>query len=650
MRLFLLVFALFGALLSSCSNDTEKHIIVVRIPVHAMQSLDPSQWVPQTVLAQGTLFEGLVGYDTNLKVVPKIAKSWEVSDDKLTWTFHLRTDKKWSNGDKVTAFDFTYGWAHFCEPGRVTPMWSGMFPDVLNAESYKSGSARLDEVGFLAINDSTLKITLHVPVDILPKLVMGSAMPLHKASYEKAKKDKKEWWSPGLFVGNGPYIPTSFIPDGELVLEKNPHYVGERGNVDQFILRSGGLAVQVKNYEAGDLDIAHVLTLGDYKYSTTGHLKTELVEENEFGFHGIQVARTLNPLMQNSKIRQAISLAIDRKSIAQSVMGGRVVPTTVFGPPNDSVLKNLKGPEYNPDSARRLLKESGYFTDRLPIYIFAPPATDPRGWASVTESVQAQWKEIGLNVIIENMEDGLLNSYAWGEVYPDNPDYYRPGVTMFTGKILWTDPTMSLRLTDHTWLYHNFPYETKVKIQKLNLQMSDWSNSTKGELLQHWLILDTLSQKLARIQEKLVNNENHPALKKELAEPNVLINYNKFKSKWMQAQTEEDRKSNWMSVASFLNGFEVRMHKMTDNIENVSGNRDLADLRIAASGSGNDLVRKLQQQALNQAWIIPIYSEKIVYLKRPWVKSTTMNKFGMWLEPFNLQHIVVDTAMYWKMH
>ena len=119
--------------------------------------------------------------------------------------------------------------------------------------------------------------------------------------------------------------------------------MGYTGNVDVFVLKSGGLSVQVQNFEAEGLDIAHILSLGDYKYVTTdARMKKQVHEENELGFHGFQMARTVNPIVDNQKLRTALALGVDKETIAKAVMGNRVVPTGVYGPPSDSLLQGLK--------------------------------------------------------------------------------------------------------------------------------------------------------------------------------------------------------------------------------------------------------------------------------------------------------------------
>jgi peptide/nickel transport system substrate-binding protein len=635
-------------ILSGCFAKKEiSNKIVVNLPAQQMQSLDPTLWAPQTVLGQGTLFEGLFGYNQDLNIEPKVSDSHTISTDKLTWTLALKKTKLWSNGDSLNAHDFIYAWKRFISPGVVAPMWASMFPDVVGAEEYKAGSIGFEGVGFKAVDDFTIEIKLKRPVDIIHKLVLGSAMPLHKKTLSKAKSEKKDWWKPANFVGNGPYLPTKFQADGEMTFEKNKNYIGYVGNVDIFVLKSGGLSVQVQNFEAEGLDLAHVLSLGDYKYVTTDlRMKKQVHEENELGFHGFQMARTVNPIVDNQKLRTALAIGIDKQTIAKAVMGNRVIPTDVYGPPSDSVLQGLKINKYNPDSAKKLLEESGYNQTKPVIYIFSPPSNDARGWASVTEALHSQWRELGVNVLIENMEDGMLTQYSWGSGFHKGEEFKRPGVTMYTGKILWKEPAMFLRLADHTWYYHNYPLILKEKLKAMAILAQEFSNLKKGAHPQDWDELDTLANEIDLLQTKVVALEKDSIGIIDLLKPNFKAAYLTMKSDMQKLTKPEKKVKAWVTARTFINDGFVKMETYLGNTVNLSGWLTLLKLRISDKENSKILIKQLQQQALDQAWIVPLYSEKLVYLKRPWIKNVVLNKFGAWLMAFNLQYIEVDKEAY----
>ena len=294
---FALRAALFCALaLFGCSGGGEDAgKIVVRLPGTLMQGLSTIPWSPQVPYLEGTLLEGLYGYDRKLNVVPKIALSTEISEDWRRWVFKVDTTKRWSNDDPVTAQDFVQAWLGFLDPEEATsPLWASFLMYVENAEEYKTGVAKAEEVGVKALDDATIEVRLRKSKDIRPMLVLPSAMPLHRRSQEIYGKN---WWKPQNFVGNGPYVPVSFQPDDKLVIEKNPNYVGECGNVDRFEIKAGGLLSQMQNYQSGALDVAHVLNLGDYRFALRRpDLRDELREQQELGYNGYQIARTVNPV------------------------------------------------------------------------------------------------------------------------------------------------------------------------------------------------------------------------------------------------------------------------------------------------------------------------------------------------------------------
>jgi ABC-type oligopeptide transport system substrate-binding subunit len=622
--------------------------VSVNIPVYGMRSLNPFVWAEQQVIVQGTLFEGLVGYDQALNVVPKVADSINISEDRRTWIFYLRKDKRWSNGDPVTAKDFVYSYKTFLIPNSNSPLWASFLYEVVNAGEYHRGSVKWEDVGIKLLDDYTLKIQLNEAADVAAKMVLGTGMPLHQASYEQALEEGKDWWRPGSIVVNGPYQVDSFVADGEVVLVPNPFYSGERGNVDKFKLLPGGLTVQVQNYEADDLDLAHILTLGDYRYVTSGgRISRQLVEEEELGFMGFQMARTVNPLLENHKIRKALAMSIDKETIAKKIMGNRVVPTEVYGPPSDTMLQGVVGTQYDPVRARELLEESGYYSEKPVLYIFAPPTTDPRGWAAVTEALHSQWKELGVNVLIENMEDGILNQYSWGGGYKDGEQFVRPGVTMYTGPMLYKTPQTYMRLSEHTYYYHNYPYQVKEKIKKLELKKKAIAKSnTQGLLDLDWKSLDREAQKVIHLQDSLVKSEINPNFKIELSKPNFDVAYSLVRVLYHPHLTDDKKLSLWKQGMNLILEAKIKFVKVVDNSENLNGWRRMADLKGADDKRLQEIVPSLQQEILNQHWIVPLYSQKLVYVKKPWLKGVVLNKFGAWLSAFNLQYIQVDSEKY----
>ena len=645
-----------GASAGAASSEKE---IVVRLPSWPMQSLDPAIWKPELVLIQGTISEGLFGYDQDLNVVPKVAKSWTVSPDKLLWTIHLRTDKRWSNGDKVTAHDFIYGWARFCSPEVPSETWASMFPSIDRAMEYKGGGVPLDSVGFHALDDSTLTIKLLRPKAMPSLLCMGPAMPLHKKSYEAAKAEGSgdAWCLPGHFVGNGPYLPKSFIRDGEVELVKNPNYVGQRGNVDRFVLKAMNMSsqnVQIQQYEAGELDIAHVLTLGDYAYATKAkHLKDQVHASPEIGFLGVQVAHTVNKLMTDPDIRQAIALALDREDIAKNVMGGRVSPTFVFGPPTDTLFNGLKTQSQNIEEAKKLLAKSSYKGET--VYLFTPPATDVQGLALVSEAVQGQLKAIGLNIVIENMEQDLLTgtlaSYVWGGGYLKDDRYTRPGLTLFPGKVLWKEPVMMLRGALSIWDWMNFDYDLKQLRKRITFEKVDIKNQEKGDKPEDWQELVALRDSVHMWFDSVRVFETDAAYRNKLImEGDPALEFDRVRAAIKPNTPKADAIAKWQGQKDRLLDGEFNILSSLHNKANLEGNRLYAHLETMTMDDpeATPIMRRMLQLSMDQDWIIPLVSENLVYLKRPFIKGETLYKFGVWNMMFNFQYMEVDKDAYFS--
>jgi peptide/nickel transport system substrate-binding protein len=626
--------------------------IVVRLPCWPVQSFEPYVWAPQTVITQGTLFEGLFGYDSALQVVPKIAASWTLSPDRLTWVFQLRTDKRWSDGSAVTAHDFIYGWARFCSPQVPSPTWASVWPSVEKAMDYKAGAVPLDSVGFHALDDSTLVVKLIKPKALPAFLALASALPMHRKSLEaaQARGEGDSWWMPEHFVGNGPYLPKSFVRDGEIELVRNPHYAGPRGNVDRFVLKSMNMSsqnVQIQQYEAGELDVAHVLTLGDFAYATKArHLENQVVISPEIGFTGMQIARTVNKLMNDDNLRRAMALAIDKRDIALNVMGGRVAPTDLFGPVEDTLFRGLRAEAPDREAAKRWLAQSSYRGET--IYLFTPPATDIKGLASVAEALQSHLKAIGLKVVIENLEEGMLATYVWGGGYIDDARYTRPGLTLFPGKVLWNDPVMRLRAADHSWDWMNLAYDLKEARKRITLERVGIKNQLRGDRDEDWRELQAIRDTLAGDYARIRRDEPDSIFRNKVLEIDYASQFDQLR-KAVSAQTpREERIRKWQAAKDLLLDGRFKFLTYFRNGGNYEGNRIFAHLETLTMEDRETagLLRRMLQLSLQQNWIIPIFSEKLVYLKRPFLKGESVNKYGMWSMLFNLQYMEVDKDAY----
>ncbi|MCX7301921.1 MAG: peptide ABC transporter substrate-binding protein [Rhodobacterales bacterium] len=273
------------------------------------------------------LFEGLYNQDGDGNVVPGVALSHTVSEDGLTYTFTLRPEAVWSNGDPVVAADFVYGWRRAASPELASPYsWYISLMGVENADAVIAGEMPTDALGIKAIDDHTLEVRITAPKPYFPQMVtMYTTFPVNQKAVE-ANPDS--WLDPANFVGNGAYVLTENVPAERTVRERNPLYWD---NANTVIEKVTSLVINDENqaltrYLAGELDKTEVPT-GQYprlleEYPTQAVSFPLLCSY----YYNVNLTETGNPALQDVRVRQALSLAIDRDIVVNNVLAGGQVP------------------------------------------------------------------------------------------------------------------------------------------------------------------------------------------------------------------------------------------------------------------------------------------------------------------------------------
>jgi len=359
------------------------------------------------------LFEGLIGEAPHdLSPVPGVAERWEISDDGLRYTFHFRADALWSNGAPLTSEDFLASYARVLSPTLGADYASALFL-VQNAQAYHQGLCDFADVGFAAPNATTFVITLDHPVPhFLMLLTQPVWFPVYLPALEKtgqADARGNPWMRPENFVGNGPFILSEWKPDRRIVATRNPQYWDAR-NVRLTAIHfhpSSSVEAEERAFRAGQVHLTESLPLSKIEPYARDH--PELLYVAPFldtYFYRLNVTR---PILNEEKVRRALSLAIDREAIVRLTAGRQRVATS-FVPPGLVGYTPPAAVHYDSAAARTLLAEVGYESGLglPPLELLINSSGNHR---IIAEAVQAMWqRELGVRVNIVNMEQKTLLS------------------------------------------------------------------------------------------------------------------------------------------------------------------------------------------------------------------------------------------------
>lgn len=376
------------------------------------RSLDPtlSLDIPGSIVLED-LFEGLVGVGIDGNTIPGIATSWETSADGKTWTFHLRKDARWSNGEPVTASDFVYAFRRLVDPATASEYAQALAP-VKNAMDVAAGKMPLDKLGVESIGTQTVVIHLGAPTPYLPALLANNYLsPIYQPA---VKQWGNAWTQPGHMISNGPFILSERVLSGHITLLKNPYYWDAShvrlSKVNYLVISDYGAAVN--QYLAGDLDWTDRIPPSDLDRlrQMVGN-QVVLAPNFATGYYAFNVAKP--PFAGNPKLRLALSMAVDREILVQYVMRGAGVPAYNLMPPLPGYEQAVPDwAKLSPDArhalARKLYQEAGY-SESHPLEMVL---TYPSGGADSRrqmEALSAMWQtNLGAKVQIYNVEFKVL--------------------------------------------------------------------------------------------------------------------------------------------------------------------------------------------------------------------------------------------------
>lgn len=350
----------------------------------------------------------LVTYTKDGLFTPASAESWEISDDLLTYTFHIRSDAKWSDGSDLTAADYKNTMIRALEPENGSWYVDFLFP-IKNARAAFDGKADLSDVGIDATDPKTLVITLEKPCSYFMALVCN--VPTFMPSNAKYAKDEDKLWDmdPAKNLSNGPWYMAERKVGEYILYKKNPYYYdADKVNILAIKMRfMDDDQAKAAAYQTGELSILSGApsSLAE-RYQDSPDLKFTEVPQTNYIMLNPNIAPFDNP-----KVRKAFALALNRKDIA-TVVGMACVPSTTFvgrfykSPVDGTPWGEIQGDllDENLEEAKKLLAEAGYPDGQgLPAITYTYPSMGYEG--DVAQVLQQQWKQLGVDVQLQALEN-----------------------------------------------------------------------------------------------------------------------------------------------------------------------------------------------------------------------------------------------------
>lgn len=358
-------------------------------------------------------FECLLIVDENGELQPGQAESWETSDDQLTWTFHLRDGLKWSDGSDLTANDFVYSWKRVCDPNVAAPYAETVLGMVKGYDEAVAGN--IDALAVSAPDDKTLVVELNNICTYFGSLAAFATLsPVQEATVEA----NGDGWATAAdtYVSNGPFYMTDWVSGSHITFSKNPNY----WNADAVKLDKLTFAlIEDSNAAYSAYQSGELLMIKDVPTEEIPSLEgqDDYYVDPIIGTYYVSLNLDREPF-NNTKVRQALSLAIDRNYVAETLMQGTYTAATSFMGPgwvdtdgsdfqenaNDGKpYMNNDDHDANLEQAKALLAEAGYPNgEGLPQITYS---TNDTGYHKVVaEYLQQAWAELGIDLKVETVE------------------------------------------------------------------------------------------------------------------------------------------------------------------------------------------------------------------------------------------------------
>ena len=363
-------------------------------------SLDPA--ITTTVDGQNLslqLFEGLVSlHPSEDKVIPGVAERWTLSPDGKIYTFYLRKTARWSDGSPLTAQDFVYAWERAVNP-KTGAQQAGRYQYIKNGKDYLAGKIKDPALlGFKALDSHTFRVELTYPFP--PFLELASSATFMPVKKEIVEKYGDSWIQPEHIVSNGPFMLKAWRAYDRLVLVKNPNYWDAKNvsldEIDALVIED--LETALKLYETGQIDFLDHIPITQVPFLKN---RPDFHNTPSFGVYFYPI-NTQHPILKDPRIRRALALSIDRKTLVENVLRIGQKPALGWVPSGVQGYPYKEWISYNPAQAKKLLAEAGYPDGKdFPVLKLSYNTNDAH--KMIAETIQQMWKKnLGIQVQMSN--------------------------------------------------------------------------------------------------------------------------------------------------------------------------------------------------------------------------------------------------------
>jgi len=476
-------------LLNAMAQDQLATDQTIRLPEGEPVRFDPGVTSGGKGIEQlQNLFEGLVTIDQrDGSLQMGLASRMEPNADTSAYTFTLRDGLTWSDGTPLKAQDFEWSWKRVLDPATKSEYTTALYP-IKNAAAIDKGTAKLDDLGVKAVDDRTLQVTLEGPTPYFP--LLAATWTFYPVPRHVVDKEGAAWVEAGKMVSNGPYILTKWDHEQDMVLEINPTYYADKPTITKvlYTLFADNVSQALVPFENDELDQAQVSGADLDRVKNDPELSPLMQVFPRSGTKFL-ICDTTNAPTSDVKVRQALSMVMNRDTIASKVLKGEFSPAPTMLPPDIPGNDPASGLGEDVAKAKQLLADAGFPDGQgLPELTLTYTSTASEE-AKTAQYLQSVFKEsLGITIKLDPLEDKAFQD--WFNARKDQP--FNLMLSQWGSD--WGDPA--------NW--HNQLFDSQA-----DYYHSHWKNDQFDQLVRAGVIMADATKRIEQYTqaEKIFNQE-----------------------------------------------------------------------------------------------------------------------------------------------